>query len=76
MDMSGDRIDDTDVPASAVIQQALGFTVPMADTSTDNELYCVKNTDVTLTSEGLLQGGGPREDIWELTDNDFAAEEA
>ena len=70
-----DNIDDSDVPASAVIQQALGFTVPATDTITDVQPYCIKKTDVTGRDMGLLQGGGPREDIWELTVEDLVAQD-
>ena len=63
--------DDTDVLSSAVIREALGLTASITDQSTDVQLYCVKNSDVTVSGQGFLQGGGPREDIWELTSEDL-----
>ena len=70
-----DNINDSYVPASAVIQQALGFTVPATDTITDVQPYCVKKTDVTGRDMGLLQGGGPQEDFWELTVEDLVVQD-
>jgi hypothetical protein len=69
-------IDDTSVPASAVIQQALGINISDADIDgiTDVQQYCAKENSIRTDGTGRLQGGGPSEDIWELTEDDLGTE--
>ena len=61
-------VDDTDVPLSAVIQDALGLEV---QANISAQRFCVDKLNVARQSTRNLHATGAQEDVWELTSDDL-----
>ena len=62
------EMDDTDVPLSAVIQDALGLEMQAHISA---QRFCVDKLNVAHQSNGNLHATGAQEDVWELTSDDL-----